>query len=30
MVTLDEIVAVSERLTACGHWFVDLADDALV
>ena len=30
MVTLDEIVAVSERLTASGHWFVDLADDALV
>ena len=30
MLTLDEIVAVSERLTACGHWLVDLADDALV
>ncbi len=29
MLTLDQIVAVSERLTACGHWSVDLADDAL-
>jgi diguanylate cyclase (GGDEF)-like protein/PAS domain S-box-containing protein len=30
MLTLDEIVAVSERLTACGHWLIDLADDTLV
>ena len=30
MLTLNEIVAVSERLTACGHWLIDLADDALV
>ena len=30
MLTLDEIVPVSERLTASGHWFVDLADGALV
>ena len=30
MLMLDEIVAISERLTASGHWSVDLANDALV
>lgn len=30
MLTLDNIIAVSEQFSACGHWYVDLADDALV
>ena len=30
MLSLDEIVAASEQLTACGHWYLDLADDTLI